>query len=603
LFKLHCSNIKSFNQTKDIIQNKKEGLAMKKILDAETLKFKILQPIVTVFITFFLIILFSSFYFEEDIIHNSENTLFYYLILIVLFISLFLVTKFYITKFSNRLVNTYNENLKDLKFNEHYLKTLEDSSPNLILSTIGKDIEKVNKTFLNFTQHKNLESFHTQYKCISDLFIKRKGYLEQYIDGEYWIDYVLKRPYLLHKTILKKENSEHIFIVNSRKLSIDGKERAMFTLNDITEFANLQKRFELAINSTRDGLWDWNLTTNEVYFSPQWKKMLGYEDNELENIFPTWKDRVHDEDRAQTLFDIQQNIDGKTQQYVNKHRLQHKNGSWVWILDRGQTIFDENNQPIRMVGFHTDITEKTLIEEELHDKDEMMIAQSRNAAMGEMISMIAHQWRQPLSVISMGANNILADVELEMIDKDSLKEVSDEIIIQTNELSKTIDDFREFFKPKKKKEIVSVHDVFEDALNIIGKSLENNDITLNKKFHSKKQIKTHSRELMQVILNILKNAKEILHENKIKNKEILISTIDDEDGVKIEICDNAGGIPQWVIPKIFDPYFSTKNDKTGTGLGLYMCKTIVEKHLHGTIHAFNNNNGACFKIILKDKKI
>ena len=152
---------KRFNQTKDIISNKKKGLAMKKILDAETLKFKILQPIVTVFITFFLIILFSSFYFEEDIIQNSENTLFYYLILITLFVCLFLVTKFYITKFSNRLVNTYNENLKDLKFNEHYLKTLEDSSPNLILSTIGKDIEKVNKTFLNFTQHKNLDSFHT----------------------------------------------------------------------------------------------------------------------------------------------------------------------------------------------------------------------------------------------------------------------------------------------------------------------------------------------------------------------------------------------------------------------------------------------------------
>ena len=110
----------------------------------------------------------------------------------------------------------------------------------------------------------------------------------------------------------------------------------------------------------------------------------------------------------QALSDIQANIDKKTSIYENKHRLKHKDGSWVWIFDRGQTVYNENNEAIRMVGFHTDITDKKAIEKELQDKDEMMIAQSRNAAMGEMISMIAHQWRQPLSIISVSYTHLRA---------------------------------------------------------------------------------------------------------------------------------------------------------------------------------------------------
>ena len=191
---------------------------------------------------------------------------------------------------------------------------------------------------------------------------------------------------------------------------------------------------------------------------------------------------------------------------------------------------------------------------ELKQKDEILINQSRHAAMGEMISMIAHQWRQPLSVISMGANNILADIELDMVDNETLHKGAEEIIEQTGELSKTIDDFKNFFKPGKKIESILPEDIFNETFKVMGKSLENNDIEIITHYHNGKEIETYSRELMQVCINIIKNAKEVLVEKNIKKKKITVTVQSHSDNVEIIICDNAGGIPEDIIDKIFNPY-------------------------------------------------
>ena len=234
----------------------------------------------------------------------------------------------------------------------------------------------------------------------------------------------------------------------------------------------------------------------------------------------------------------------------------------------------------------------------LKEQEDIMIAQSRHAAMGEMISMIAHQWRQPLSIISMNANNIMADIELDIVNNNSLQENSAEIIAQTQELSKTIDDFKNFFRPIKTTENILPEDIFNETFKVIGKSLENHSIKIVKHFNNGKKITTYSRELMQVLINIIKNAKEILIENNIENKQITISIEKKSDIISIKICDNAKGIPKKIINQIFNPYFSTKAEQNGTGLGLYISKTIVEKHLQGTIEAYNEKDGACFEIQL-----
>lgn len=215
--------------------------------------------------------------------------------------------------------------------------------------------------------------------------------------------------------------------------------------------------------------------------------------------------------------------------------------------------------------------------------------------MGEMISMIAHQWRQPIAVVAMGANNILADIELDILNNDSLKENLNEIIAQTEYLSETIDDFKNFFKPDKQKDLASIEHIFDETFKVMGKMLENNEITVIQEYKSGMQILTYSKELLQVFINIIKNAKEVLVEKKEHNRLITINEYLKNDSIIIEICDNAGGIKEDILDKIFDPYFTTK-DELGTGLGLYMSKTIIEKHLNGKIQAYNKNGGACFEI-------
>ena len=367
-------------------------------------------------------------------------------------------------------------------------------------------------------------------------------------------------------------------------------------IQNTPEYQKIKDRLEYAINGTSDGLWDWDLQTDEIYFSPRWKSMLGYEDDELENKLETWQRLVHPLDLKQALSDIEKSHTDPNFEYNTIHRLRHKNGSWVWILDRGQTLFDESGKAIRMVGFHTDITKIKEYEAQLKEKDEVMIAQSRHAAMGEMMSMIAHQWRQPISVISMEANNVLTDIELESVDTQMLQESMEGILHQVQELSKTIDDFRDFFKPDQEIEETTVEAIVHDALAIVGKSLENNGIRLILHICQETRIKTHAREMMHVFINIINNAKEVLLEKNKEDKKIVIDVKETPKCYSISICDNAGGVCPSIIEKIFEPYFTTKEQTNGTGLGLYMSKVIVEKHLLGSLGVYNMHDGACFEI-------
>jgi len=241
---------------------------------------------------------------------------------------------------------------------------------------------------------------------------------------------------------------------------------------------------------------------------------------------------------------------------------------------------------------------------ELKKKDEMLISQSRAAAMGEMIGMIAHQWRQPISVISMTANNMLLDIELESFDLKSAKEYSDNIIDQTIHLSKTIDDFRNFFKPDKTIVITDLKNIIDETYPIIKNSLYNNNIKYKFTYNSHAKVQTYPRELMQVFVNIITNAKDALVSSKIEKPVVEVNVFDDQTYVNTEIFNNAECIDTNIISKIFEPYFSTKDEKTGTGLGLYMSKMIIEEHLNGKIEVVNKNIGVCFTVklpIIEDK--
>ena len=239
------------------------------------------------------------------------------------------------------------------------------------------------------------------------------------------------------------------------------------------------------------------------------------------------------------------------------------------------------------------------IEEEIkksREKDKQMLKQSKLAQMGEMISMIAHQWRQPLSAISSTGVSMLLKAKLNKLDKKLTMELAQNVIDYSQHLSNTIDDFREFFKQNKEKRETSCDEVVISTLHIVEESIKNKNIKIVKELNSSQTFNTYPNELKQVVLNLIKNAEDILLDKKIEDGYINIRTYEKDGCLNIIVEDNAGGVPEDIIDKIFDPYFSTKTKKDGTGLGLYMSKIIIEEHCKGKIEVKNGKNGAVFKI-------
>jgi len=265
-------------------------------------------------------------------------------------------------------------------------------------------------------------------------------------------------------------------------------------------------------------------------------------------------------------------------------------------------IFNQYQEEVQastdeLVKLNESLEQRVIQEVEAHSqKQKLLIQQSKMAEMGDMLSMIAHQWRQPLNQMSYVIMNIESSYEY----KELTKEYLDTKVKEANELlefmSVTIDDFRNYFRPDKEKELVSVSDVIRTSVGLIQNSLDISDIKLELIFHGKDLTHIYKNEFIQVILNLIKNAKDALVQNKIKNPKITIVCRSHNDKLTVDICDNGGGVDENIQEKIFEPYFSTKDNKSGTGIGLYMSKMIIQEHLNGKLSVSNFKDGACFKI-------
>ncbi len=236
--------------------------------------------------------------------------------------------------------------------------------------------------------------------------------------------------------------------------------------------------------------------------------------------------------------------------------------------------------------------------EKNREKDKQILHQSKLAQMGELMAMIAHQWRQPLSAISATSHDLALKNMLGKYDKEYFKEKLKTISDLSQHLSSTIDDFRSFYKEDKEKIETTYTQIVKSVLGIIETSIKNHNIKLYIELNSKRKISVYPNELKQVVLNLIKNAEDAILQNNISDPYIKIKSFDDTGYSYLQIIDNAGGISEDIIDKIFEPYFSTKKKKDGTGLGLYMSKTIIEEHCNGSLSVKNNNSGAIFNIKL-----
>lgn len=289
---------------------------------------------------------------------------------------------------------------------------------------------------------------------------------------------------------------------------------------------------------------------------------------------------------------------------------------FVELLDQSKALAKHNlskpfvwkrTDEIGQVGKSLELTRQALNDslQQIQLKNKELIQQSRLAKMGEMISMIAHQWRQPLGAIASTTLNLKLKIETESFDlntkdgrvmfNDYFGERLNRIEEYVYSLTTTIDDFRNFYKPDKKLVQSSLKQVTYKALKIIRNSMEVENIEIKEEYLDEIQCELLDNELTQVILNILKNSQDNFREKGIKNPCIKIKGQNNS----LFICDNGGGIPEEIIENIFDPYFSTKDEKNGTGLGLHMSRVIVEEHHRGKLRVKNNNNGVCFEIKLE----
>ena len=491
-------------------------------------------------------------------------------------------------------VTKKKQELKEIAFNESYLNLSFETIPNIMFTTNGRFIDRANRLLLDKTGYDSIELFKEDHDCFCDYFEVEDGYIHSDMDGQNWLDYIYANPEQIHRVKINFE-STYIYTVWAERLEFDDKERSIIILNDITELERSKKIYLEIFENTK--------VANIIYKSNDDGKTFVIErlNEKVEILEGVDRNEIIGKDITEVFPGIEEFglLDVLRSVYSSG---ESKMTDLVFYKDALRSGWRENYvfklSSGEIVASYEDKSSEVELQEELKVKDELMLAQSRHAAMGEMIGMIAHQWRQPITSIAMGANNIIVDAALGEIDKDSLNELASDIIDQTQYLSKTIDDFRNFFKPNKEREDINVCSVLDETLSIIGTSLANNNIEVEKELNCQSTISTYSRELLQVYINILKNAKEALLDKKIQDAKIIIRVSEDEKSVVTTICDNAGGIKPELLTKIFEPYFTTKDEKTGTGLGLYMSEIIVNKHLGGSLSVENGSDGACFSILL-----
>lgn len=245
-----------------------------------------------------------------------------------------------------------------------------------------------------------------------------------------------------------------------------------------------------------------------------------------------------------------------------------------------------------------EIAHRLLKEEESREKERIIIHQDKLASMGEMIGNIAHQWRQPLTELGSLFIRLEVCFDQNVLNHKELKNITCKAEKLITYMSQTIDDFRNFFSSNDTRTHICINDAFEQSYRLISAALKNHHIEVNVEHQERLFANGKQSELSQAILNILSNAKDVLIERNIKNPTINVAIFTRDEHSIIQIKDNAGGILFEPITKIFEPYISSKHASSGTGIGLYMTKNIIEKNQKGHLVAYNENDGAVFEIML-----
>ncbi|MDR0408502.1 MAG: PAS domain-containing sensor histidine kinase [Campylobacteraceae bacterium] len=371
-----------------------------------------------------------------------------------------------------------------------------------------------------------------------------------------------------------------------------------------------------------------------TFANEEFCKISGYNQEELigknHNI-------VRHPDVPKANFELLWNTILRKETFKTTAKNRAKDGSTFYVNTTIFPILDKSGNILEFIAIRYDVTENILLTEELtrkeeelkhlnatlenrvkeqtkqlldlnrnlekrvkeeaeknREKDKMVFQQARLAAMGEMIGNIAHQWRQPLSELGIILFSMKKSFAQQDLDK--MEEQYEQGKKVIDRMSQTIEDFRNFFSLEKRKNVFFIKDTIDEVISILAGSLSRAKIHVKIKARKTINVLGHKNELSQAILNIINNAKDAFKDKNTKKNVITISAKKESGFVHICIQDNAGGIDEAIIDKVFEPYFTTKHASLGTGLGLYIVKTIIENSMQGEITVENRNGGAFFMI-------
>lgn len=283
--------------------------------------------------------------------------------------------------------------------------------------------------------------------------------------------------------------------------------------------------------------------------------------------------------------------EAEKEQLVIKDKIQKANAI---LMQRLQ----EKNRELEEINHSLDQRIREEIEKS-RKQEQMLLQQSRLVAMGEMIGNIAHQWRQPLNVLGLSIQNLEMASELGELDHDYIVDMIDTSMKQVTYMSKTIDDFRNFVNPSSAQIRFDLGEAIEESIRLLNPTLNSSSIkTTVHKPETAIKILGNASEFKQVIVNLINNSKDAFIENNIVERMMDIRVVENAERVMIEFEDNAGGIPTEILERIFEPYFTTKEEGKGTGIGLYMSYGIIKEKMSGSIEAINTRNGVKFIISL-----
>lgn len=347
------------------------------------------------------------------------------------------------------------------------------------------------------------------------------------------------------------------------------------------------------------------------YVSDNVRRLTGYSKNEFFSNKINYINIINQDDLKIVSNEVVDAINKKTKLFTHiPYRINTKDNQIKWIYDTTKVIRDDKGEITHFLGYIIDITKMKTLEIELNrlnknlkkevethisenlKKDKILQEQSKLVAMGEMVGAIAHQWRQPLNALNINIQNLDDDYLDGLIDEDFINEFIYKQTKTINFMSKTIDDFRNFFRVDKIKKRFSIRGAIKNTILIQEASFKNYNIEVDI-IGLDFELTTLEGEFQQIILNIISNAKDAFIENRIVNPKITILL----DTKKVILSDNAGGIPENIIDRIFEPYFTTKEEGKGTGIGLYMSKVIMEKNIGGLLSVKNIEGGAEFTIL------